>query len=414
MEVAQGSAEMDYEMQVRAEQEMLARVEQERIAGLERDREFERKVKIEQARVTRACYLMQVIGSVKIFTGEVAELELFLQRMDAAYNQIQADPLGKETENNIKGFFYSRVDLPVMIELGVSFCSEWETVKRLLKERYGGAKRSIQRSAMRVFEMQKESGETAANFARRLGEAMRKLKTKVGDSCTETQEAVWRTRIYEELAEEVLMRAVPERVKTVLRIMKPTRLEEKVAVIAEEEEDFKESARDRRPVTQGGWERVERRRTRITPRGVSPTRNRAPHFRNDRPAARPEHRTLRRKSPARGPSRSYGKPRNLACWSCNTEGHFSRDCPYIYRRDRQDRRRSNEEYRGEPMEVNAGAVRGRGRPRGSDRESSLGGSSGESETEGGSGEERGDVGRRWEKKGGPGGPSRGAAKTGSD
>ena len=66
------------------------------------------------------------------------------------------------------------------------------------------------------------------------------------------------------------------------------------------------------------------------------------------------------------------------------------------------------------MEVNAGAVRGRGRPRGSDRESSLGGSSGESETEGGSGEERGGVGRRWEKKGGPDGPSRGAAKTGSD
>ena len=334
---------------------------------------------LDQTRVARAGYLMQVIGSVRTFTGARVELELFVQRMDAVHAQIKESPFDVQTDANIMGYFFSRMDLAVMLEIGASFSSSWEDVKRALKERYGGAKSSVPRTALRTIETRRENGEGIAAFAGRFGEATRQLKAKVADTYADPTEVKWRVKIYEELATEVLMRAVPEKVKTLLRITKPASLEETVALIKEEELEFRDNIRERRSTTEGDWERVERRRPRPPPRERSPPKGRGPPPRSDRrPLGSGSGLARRTGDTKRRPAREW-RP---ACWECGTEGHFARECPYIFRRHRTERPRYVETTRVEPMQVNACEAREQATRARSQNDSSSESLSERSDTEG--------------------------------
>ena len=97
-------------------------------------------MKLEELRMARANHLVQVIGVIHVFTGGACELELFLQRMDTVHAQIFQHQLDEITLKSILTYFYSRIDIAIMLELGPTFETDWAKAKQALKERYGSAR----------------------------------------------------------------------------------------------------------------------------------------------------------------------------------------------------------------------------------------------------------------------------------
>ena len=72
---------------------------------------LEMSSRVEECKTAKAQYLMETVGSFKLFQGNPGELELFIQRMDQIYDQIAEIKFDQITNRNILGFFLSRVDV---------------------------------------------------------------------------------------------------------------------------------------------------------------------------------------------------------------------------------------------------------------------------------------------------------------
>lgn len=266
--------------------------------------------------------LMNLIGSIQEFQGEVKELSLFLERMDAIHSQIIDSNFDELTTTNLHSFFLSRISTSIMVDLGVSFSSSWEDVKKALKERYAGARKSVSAMAMRVLELNRDLGESIGSFANRLSQLVKELKSKVLDSCNTKEEGVWRNKIYEELSMEVLLRAASERVCTSVKIAKPQSLEETIQIVKDEESYWKEASH-----RHSNWRVVENKRRYSLNSRTSPV-----YGNRSNQKWRTDVKGLVTNGKGNRKERE-GKLARNECWECREEGHFARECPYIYRKE---------------------------------------------------------------------------------
>jgi hypothetical protein len=165
--------------------------------------DVETMCRVEQTEMAKAQYLMQSIAEVKVFVGDPGELELFLQRMDQIYLQMTATEFDRCTGANLLGCFIGRVDMSVLIDVGATFTSSWSEVNEFLMAKFGGARRSVQKTVFRVLQTVRNRGESVGLFAKDIGDKFRRVKTRVVNTCPDQQEAKGRIRLYEELVMEL-------------------------------------------------------------------------------------------------------------------------------------------------------------------------------------------------------------------
>jgi hypothetical protein len=327
-------------------------------------------IQVEQLKAGRIAYLMSMIDSVRSFTGEAHKLEPFITRMDAVKELLSDQAMDATTNVNLHYLFVARIAEPLMLKLGIRFSMTWEDIKKVLRERFMGARRPLPRDTLRITRLCRGQRETPADFAIRIGGEFRTLARKVEDTCTDSEEGKWRETTYEEIFVELLALEMPERVRDKLRLSRHGTLEAAVAFVG----DLEVEQEDARREDGEGWSRVESRRPKPPPvrewRPASPVREWRPapprHGRpqssRDRPQEprnRQEYRSSprpvnrRQEDPGRGRRRQPSRPGG-DCWECGTPGHFARECPWIFRRATHPFRSYAKVARGdEAMEVNA-------------------------------------------------------------
>lgn len=315
--------------------------------------DWQTAMQVEHFKAARVTSTMQAIAAVPVFDGKSVDVEFFIKRMDLIVKQVNLNPLDEVTNNYVLGYFYSRIAIDVLTEIGASCETAWEEVKRGLREKYGGLGRTIPRTILKEVLVDRADGQELTEYSKDILTAVRKVKARLQDCGKSAEEIRIRSDMVEELAQEQIKYNLPRRVKQWIRISKPGDLESLVKSIEEEElEDKEERCKEvrRRPrmtnsyqekggefrSQEGGWQVAGRRK---------------PFQRDNRGTYRPPRREPRREPerrlnvrPYRGGYRITRRPEQ--CWECHEEGHFARECPYMYRRG------PRKVWAGEPMEVN--------------------------------------------------------------
>lgn len=307
----------------------------------------------EQVRLQRANLLMMLTLNIPEFEGEASTLSDFLDRGSALIEQLKAAPGDPATDLAIRQLLIGRVATTVRRQIGVTASTAWEEVARKLKDHYTGARKPYQRQAVSLISTVRRKGETPAQFATRIEEGSRMLKARVFETEKTVEDAHKTMRVLELLIAERVRMEMPERLKKTLKAAdEMNTLDNVIDHIRDEDEEFGETAErvDR-------WVEVEPRRTREsgTYRGrgqrYGPSNNKGPR-REDRPA------WPKRNAPSRNDLRREPRVKvKRECWECGNEGHFARECPYIFRRETTRPRSYAQAVRGERMEVNCGRQR---------------------------------------------------------
>ena len=303
----------------------------------------------------RAQFLMQMISAIPTFSGSRAELEPFLDQMDAAYNVVKATILDKDLGASLSYQFLGRIGEDARKEAGIHLKLLWLEAKRRLKERYGGGRHPVHRHVLRVIGLQRRRGESATEYSRRVGDEMRQLKTRVYEGGYTEEEARIRLAAYEELVVESLTKELPDRVQSALRCVKLCSVTQVIEAVWDEEETSGTPVKSE----DEGWNVVQRRKPWRPSR--RPPQQSAVHQRER--ATRPNRRYD-------GARRQGGPATRPQCWTCGVEGHFSRECPKRRQHDREGRRTFAEKARWpEPMDTNSQELRGKTtRPRRRERD----------------------------------------------
>jgi prophage DNA circulation protein len=207
--------------------------------------------RLEDLKTKRATYLMNTIATVGIFDGEPLELELFIEKMDAVNDLIQANPIDETTDRNIRRSFVGRIAKDVLTETGIQATMTWSAIRDTLKERYARVMEPVGREALGILRTNQGQDETPAEFGRRIGERTRLLRQKMWETQQDEESSRVSVNMMEDLVKELVLQQIPERIRNATR-RKATSLEEILLAIRHEDEDSRHAARE----PSEGWQVV--------------------------------------------------------------------------------------------------------------------------------------------------------------
>ncbi|KAL1123041.1 hypothetical protein AAG570_002129 [Ranatra chinensis] len=196
--------------------------------------------------------LVDVIKGIRLFDGRSGSLKEFAFMAMSAHNQLTAASaaLGEVRVQNLYNMLVCRIDENVRADVGMTFITPVNEMISKLKARYAGDRRPVERAALKLFRMRRESGETPQRFAHRLDAAMRTLKERAVEEWGATAAAP-KIAAYEGVAREALMAEMPDKVRRQLR-ENPASSLDAAQVIANDEEDEVRELREERQ-----WATVE-------------------------------------------------------------------------------------------------------------------------------------------------------------
>ncbi|KAL1110225.1 hypothetical protein AAG570_008302 [Ranatra chinensis] len=288
---------------------------------------------------TEITMLMEVINGIPEFDGHSIDLQEFSFLMMAAHAQLAAasNMLGDVRVRNLYNMLVRRVSMGVRADVGITFHTPAQEMLNKLKARYAGARRPVARTALKVFRMRRDGGETPQQFAHRLDASLRTLKERAVEEYG-AAEAAPKIAVYEEITREVLMAEMPDKIRRQLRDGTQRSLEAALVVVDDDEDEVR-AAREERE-----WAVVEKRR---------PPRNHRSSRRHEGERQREHKREDQRQSSQRHRQTEPQRPpvQRKLCWTCGSSRHLSWAC---------SRRRP---VGPEPMEVNATAATRRERRR---------------------------------------------------
>ncbi|KAL1116492.1 hypothetical protein AAG570_004964 [Ranatra chinensis] len=248
---------------------------------------------------TGVTMIMEVINGIPEFDGHSIDLQEFAFLMLAAHAQLAAasSMLGEVRVRNLYNMLVRRASTGVRADVGITFHTPVQEMLNKLKARYAGARRSVARTA---------------------------LKERAVDEYG-ASEAAPKVAVYEEIAREVLMAEMPDKIRRQLRDGTQRSLEAALVVVDDDEDEVR-AAREERE-----WAVVENRR---------PPRNHRQNRRHEGERQRELKRDDQRQGNQRHRQAEPQRPpvQRKLCWTCGSSRHLSWACwP-------------------EPMEVNATAA----------------------------------------------------------
>jgi hypothetical protein len=135
---------------------------------------------LEQIHLQRANLLMMLVPNIPEFEGEASTLPDFKERGGTLMEQLNMSPIDPASGRAIQQLLVGRVASHVWRELGVSADTDWADLTKRLKDQYGGARKPYQRQAVTLISTVRHKGETPTQFALRMEEGARQLKTRTG------------------------------------------------------------------------------------------------------------------------------------------------------------------------------------------------------------------------------------------
>lgn len=164
--------------------------------------------------------------------------------MELIVQKLHQNPLDEASNSYVLGYFYSHIALEILQDTGISWDTPWETVKNLLRAKYGEAARSIPQLILREVLTSRKLAESATDYFKAVLQAVRKVRNRIHDAYPNGEEAKIRIGMMEELASDILVANLPRRVKQWVRITKPATIDDIVKTIEDEEEEEKEQRLD--------------------------------------------------------------------------------------------------------------------------------------------------------------------------
>jgi hypothetical protein len=143
----------------------------------------------EQVQLQRTNLLMVIALNIPEYEGEATMLPDFIDRGSALVEQLEATPGDAATDKAISQLLIGRIATHVRRQIGITINLEWKEVVKRLKEQYGGARKPFQRQAVSMISMTRSRGESPTQFAMRMEEGARALKTRVYETLDSSEEA---------------------------------------------------------------------------------------------------------------------------------------------------------------------------------------------------------------------------------
>lgn len=129
--------------------------------------------------------LVAVLESVREFRGEAHTPDYFTQRMGQIQALLGRAHLDGAEVASLQGCMVGKIDISLLVELGLSLAATWSETKVRLREGYRDATQSVAHVTWRMCRPRIEPKESVAKFSRRVEESLRLTKEQLLETAGE-------------------------------------------------------------------------------------------------------------------------------------------------------------------------------------------------------------------------------------
>ncbi|KAL1109960.1 hypothetical protein AAG570_014117 [Ranatra chinensis] len=137
--------------------------------------------------------------------GNPGDLEEWLTAAAQAGAHLEAidQSLPNAIRTSIYGVLLRRMSPAVRADCGIEITTDLACVTRKLKEKYGGFRRPVERSVVKLLRMRRANGESPSDFAHRADQALRLVKQRI-QAGTDASAIGYEVRFLEKLVKEAV------------------------------------------------------------------------------------------------------------------------------------------------------------------------------------------------------------------